>query len=288
MPELPEVHTVVQQLHRLLTGKTIAAVTVKKPNMVTGAVAGFVRQLTGQKITAVQRRAKVIIIRLQGDSVVLAHLKMTGQLIVTKPGGTIASVGGHPIPGGLEQLPNKYSHITITCTDGTTLFFNDQRQFGWMKVVPVSDLALLDEQHGIEPLTKQFDFAHFNTLLERYPKRPIKQLLLDQKLIAGIGNIYADESCFAAKVLPSRPAGDIKTPQRKALWRAIPRILQLSIKHGGTTTDQFRQATGQKGGFMPFLKVYGRAGQPCPRCKAPIRKVQQAGRGTHFCPQCQG
>ncbi|MFA6993065.1 MAG: zinc finger domain-containing protein [Patescibacteria group bacterium] len=161
------------------------------------------------------------------------------------------------------------------------------RKFGWLKLVSQKQLDAISGQHGIEPLTPAFTFLNFKKVLARYPNRKIKQLLLDQKLIAGVGNIYADESCFAARILPTRQIKTLKEKEVKLLFTAISRILKLSIKKGGTSADDFVRTDGTKGGFLPYLKVYGRGGQPCKVCRTKIEKIKLNGRGTHYCPRCQ-
>jgi len=287
MPELPEVETIVRQLHRFLLGKRITAVVVNHPKIVGGKGAAVKRALIGRKIVGVERRAKMISIRLDNGQRIVVHLKMTGQLIYRTGRGKLGAAGGHVLPGEVADLPNKYSHVVITFNDSSQLFFNDQRRFGWLRVVTQPVWEKISNRHGVEPLSRQFSDKTLAKLCVRFPRRPIKQLLLDQKHLVGVGNIYADEACFAARVRPQRPSGTVTPAEQKLLARAIPAILRRSIAKGGTTADNYRQADGSKGGFLPFLKVYGRGGQPCRRCQTIIVKTKLGGRGTHYCPQCQ-
>ncbi|MBI2100153.1 MAG: DNA-formamidopyrimidine glycosylase, partial [Candidatus Vogelbacteria bacterium] len=165
--------------------------------------------------------------------------------------------------------------------------FNDLRRFGWLKLLdPAASEKVLDA-HGIEPLGKEFSLKKFEEILARYPNRKIKQLLLDQTLIAGLGNIYVDEAGFRAKVLPWRQVRTLTARERSSLYRAIVEVLKLSLKKKGTSARNYLRSNGRPGGFGPHLNVYGRAGQPCKVCATPIKKVKQNGRGTHFCPKCQ-
>lgn len=287
MPELPEVETIVRQLRQLLRGKKITAVEVRHTKMVDGKSAAVRRALIGRTITGAERRAKIVCLMLDSGQRVVIHLKMTGQLIYRTGKGKLGAVGGHPIPGGVADLPNIYSHVIITFKDSSQLFFNDQRRFGWLRVVGAAAWQKLNDRHGIEPLGRNFSAQTLLQLCQRFPRRPIKQLLMDQAHLVGIGNIYADEACFAARVKPQRRSGDVTQAEQKCLARVIPKILRRAIALGGTTANNYRQADGSKGGFLPFLKVYGRGGKPCRKCRSNIIKTKLGGRGTHYCPQCQ-
>jgi formamidopyrimidine-DNA glycosylase len=164
-------------------------------------------------------------------------------------------MGGHPQRGGASELPNKYTHIIINFSDGSTLYFNDLRKFGWMRVLDDGDLQKIESNLGIEALDSKFNLKKFEEIINRYPRRNIKQLLLDQKLIAGIGNIYADESCFCAGILPTRVVGKINKKEANKLLLCIKKILKLAISKGGTSSDTYVQLTGKPGGFVPYLKV---------------------------------
>jgi formamidopyrimidine-DNA glycosylase len=288
MPELPEVETVRRDLVAAVVGKTFGQATILVPKIVRPlSVAAFVRAVAGKKITTVDRRAKVLLIQLTGDATIAIHLKMTGQLIYKPKRGKVI-VGGHPQEGGLDNLPNKFTRAVFPLSDGTTLYFNDLRKFGWIRFLKnPGELEELVGHHGVDALSPDFTLKVFQTLLARYHKRKIKQLLLDQTLIAGIGNIYADESCFSAKVLPTRIVGTLTDKEMRDLHRFIPKIMELSIKQGGTSADRYIRLDGSRGGFMPFLNVYGRVGKPCKRCHTPIKKIKLNQRGTQFCPNCQ-
>ena len=217
----------------------------------------------------------------------MIHLKLTGQLIYQKKDGKVGVVGGHPIKQDLQKLPNRFSHAIFEFSDGSHLFFNDIRKFGYMKLVDKQGLADIEKQYGPEPLLSKFSVQELQNILARRKGLKIKQLLLDQKLIAGIGNIYADESLFCAGVDPRRQAGKVKPDEIKKLYACIKRILKLAVLKRGSSVEYFVDASGRQGGMVPCLKVYGRAGKPCKKCGYPIKKIKLNGRGTHFCEKCQ-
>lgn len=287
MPELPEVETIRRELHQMLPGVTIQRVDLHLAKMVKLSKWRFHRLVSGTKILAVRRRAKMLLIDLDNGWTIIIHLKMSGQLIWQSTKGKL-TVGGHPISGGIDDLPNKFSHVVFHTNRGT-LFFNDQRQFGFVKMVLTNDIdAWLERLRlGPEPLSREFTWSRFQELVDRHGRKKVKPALLDQTVIAGIGNIYADESCFSARVLPTRRLATLTPRERKNLYRGIQTILRLAIKRKGTTADAYRTANGEKGRMMPFLKVYQRPGRPCKRCTGTVQRMVLAGRGTHFCPRCQ-
>lgn len=293
MPELPEVETLRRELSSAVKGKIIKSVKVHWPKMVKPlSVRSFHEILKDKKILGVNRRAKILILKLSDNKFLLIHLKLTGQLIYQKNIKILKHknnlvVGGHPQLGGLDNLPNKYTHIIINFKDKSTLFFNDLRKFGWMRIVDKSVIDNFSKELGIEPFENSFTFNKFKEILLRYPNRKIKQVLLDQKLIAGIGNIYADESCFCAKIKPTRIIKSLKEKEIKDLRLCIIKILKLSISKKGTSSKTYIQLNGQPGGFVPYLKVYGRKGKKCKRCSGIIERIKINGRGTHFCKKCQ-
>lgn len=287
MPELPEVETIRRGLHRVLPGARIERVTIDLPKMVKYPLGAFRKAIVGSRVSDIQRRAKLVLIELDSGWTVIIHLKMSGQLIWRAKGGAL-KVGGHPIPHGTEHLPNKYSHVIFT-TDHGTLFFNDQRQFGFVKIVKSLDLPrwLIEEGYGPEPLEKAFTLEVFSAILKRHAKKRVKPTLMDQTVLAGIGNIYADEACFAARVRPTRRISTMTEKERRDLYHGLLAILRLAIAKKGTTADAYRTANGKPGKMMDYLKVYQRTGLRCLRCRGTIQKITLAGRGTHFCPDCQ-
>ncbi|MFA5076084.1 MAG: bifunctional DNA-formamidopyrimidine glycosylase/DNA-(apurinic or apyrimidinic site) lyase [Patescibacteria group bacterium] len=286
MPELPEVETIVRELNQKIKGKKIKTIEVHIAKMINLSVAVFRKKIVGATIRNIRRRAKIIIIDLGKADFVIVHLKMTGQLIYQAKSGQLI-VGGHSIVGGLVDLPNRYTQIIWQFTDGSHLFYNDLRKFGWFKSVSSKQLAAIEQKYGIEPLSSEYNLKSFEQIIKCYPRKKIKQLLLDQELIAGIGNIYADESCWCAQIKPTRPAGSLKSVEIRKLFYCLPKILKLSINHGGTSANTYVRTDGRPGGFVPYLKVYGRAKQKCRRCGQPVQKIKLSGRGTHYCDQCQ-
>ncbi len=287
MPELPEVETLRRGLAKTIVGKVIQKVEVKNVKTITPATpVDFEKIVKGKKIEKVERRAKVLVVHLSAGRFLFVHLKMTGQLIYQPKNGK-AVYGGHPQPGGLDNLPNAFTQVIISFTDGTTLFFNDMRKFGWMRLGTLAEYEIIDGNLGPEPLGKKFSLAYFCDIIRKYPKRKVKQILLDQTLIAGIGNIYADESCFYAEVLPYRVAGTLKPGEVKKLHEGIGEILKLGIAKKGTSVDTYVQLDGKAGRMVKYLKVYNKKGQRCSRCGEVISKMILNGRGTHYCLGCQ-
>jgi formamidopyrimidine-DNA glycosylase len=288
MPELPEVETIRRELVSAVVGEKIKAVEIFLPKLVKPlSINKFSTAVAGCKISAVNRRAKILMLVLDNNQTLLIHLKMTGQIIVVRPKSKLI-VGGHPQKGGMDNLPNKYTRAHLTFSSGAQLFFNDLRKLGWWKLLDAKSSQAAIAHLGEEPLGKAFTLPHFISVLERHPKRKIKQLLLDQTLIAGIGNIYADEACFYAHILPTRTVNTLNTLEQEQLREGIIKILKLSILKKGTSAQHYVRANGKPGGFVPHLMVYGREGEMCKRCgKAKISKIKLNGRGTHFCKNCQ-
>jgi len=286
MPELPEVETIKNDLAELIVGKAIKAVEVHAKKTVRGSAAVFVRFLIGKRFSRLDRRGKLLIFSLFGqDEYLLIHLKMTGQLIYRKGRKTVA--GGHGLSMVIGDLPNKYSHVIFTFSDGSRLFFNDMRRFGYMKIADAGELASVRQEYGPEPLDKDFNLGYLAKIFHKR-QAPVKGLLMNQKLLAGIGNIYADEILFAAGVRPDRKAGTLKTAEIEKIFKAVGPILRRAIKYRGTTFNDYVDGNGHRGKFMKFLKVYQREGKKCPRCgQGVIAVMKTAGRGTRYCPVCQ-
>lgn len=285
MPELPEVETIRRELARRVGGSVLASAEVRMPKMANLPAVAFSRALCGRRVEAVARRAKMLVLRLSGHRFLVFHLKMTGQLVYVPPHGQTVS-GGHPIPN-LGVLPNKFTHVIFRFRNGGTLYFNDQRKFGWVRLVDFDGLHRLTAHLGAEPLSAAFTAQNFRRVARRYPNRAIKSVLMDNTLLVGVGNIYADESCFCARLKPTRRVRMITTAQLAVLHRCILRVLKLALRHKGTTQDTYRRINGQSGYHASFLNVYGRAGKPCKRCGSTIVKTVVGQRGTHYCPRCQ-
>lgn len=287
MPELPEVETIRADLSRVIVNKKIKNFEVRVKKAVhPQSVKKIKADLVGAKIIAAKRRAKMLILSLDTKQHLLVHLKMTGQLIYEPTNGRVI-MGGHPQPGGHLNLPNQYTRAIFTFTDRSKLFFNDLRKFGWLRTASQAELEEMVAKVGPEPLSPDFTLPYFAGILRRYPNRPIKQILLDQRLIAGIGNIYADEAAHLSGILPSRKAGSLKPAEIATLYKNIVGVLKLAIKKKGTSSRNYRRVDGGEGGMVKHLKVYGRGNKPCLTCFTPLKKTKLAGRGTHFCPKCQ-
>lgn len=287
MPELPEVETVRIGLHRLLPGRVVRAVDFDSPKSFPNASSDVQKFLIGAKITEVTRRAKVLLIRLDDDYSLIIHLKMTGQLVFKSDAERFGA--GHPNDSLVHALPDKTTHVTLTFDDGSRLFFNDQRKFGWMRLLPTVEIPQLDffQKVGPEPLGADFTAQDFAARIRRRPKSMIKAVLLDQTVVAGVGNIYADESLWGAKIHPETGVQHLSDAQLDTLFKELQHVLRLAIEKGGSTNHTYVNAEGKKGSYMNFARVFRREGQPCPRCGTTIIKIRAAGRGTHLCPHCQ-
>lgn len=286
MPELPEVETIRRDLNRRIGHKKIKQVEVRKLKMVRGRVRDFRKTLLGRSFGRVDRRAKLLIFSVAGaDRYLLIHLKMTGQLIYESRREIVA--GGHGWPPLDRRLPNKYSHVIFTFTDGSRLFFNDLRQFGYLQLVDRASRDKIVAGYGLEPLTREFTLPNFAKVFQGRKTR-LKTVLLNQALIAGIGNIYADEICHRAGLKPTRPASTLTAAEIKRLYLASRKVLCRAVEKRGTTFSDYVDADGRTGNYLRYLKVYGRAGKKCMTCKRGIiKKIKMGSRGTHFCPHCQ-
>lgn len=285
MPELPEVQTVVSHLAREIKGKVFSDCQVKVSKMVNPKFKGKIQKA---KVKSVNRRAKMIVIKLSNNQYLLVHLKMTGQLVFVDRQGKAAG-GGHPIKSSNFEItkPNKFTRIILKFKDGSRLLFHDVRKFGWMKIVNQSEYRRIINQFGIEPLSKEFTVKKFQEILKKRPNLKIKQFLMNQELIAGIGNIYADESLFDAKIKPLRQVKSLKPAEIKRIHQSIIKKLKEAIKSGGTSVSTFVSASGERGKFVEKLKVYKRAGKKCKRCQNVLKRVKIGGRGTVYCSKCQ-
>ncbi len=290
MPELPEVETVRRGLDKLVLGCTIADVAFDWPKGFPNSQADVDRFMLGATITSVRRRAKVLIIELDTDYSLVIHLKMTGQLVFIGSKSNGSRFGaGHPSDSLINSLPDKSTRVTITFSNESKLFFNDQRKFGWMKLLPtvaVADLSFF-QKVGPEPLDDSLTADMFAKRFQRRQKTSIKAALLDQTVIAGIGNIYADESLWAARIHPNTRVADVTSDQLNTLFDELRLVLNTAINKGGSTNKNYVNAEGKKGSYMNFAKVFRREGQPCTRCQNSIDKIRVAGRGTHICSNCQ-
>lgn len=287
MPELPEVETVRVGLSRLLPGKVISRVDHNWPKSFPNAQADVDSHLIGSSVLAVHRRAKVLLVDLNTQYSLVIHLKMTGQLVFRGKG--LAFGAGHPNDSLIGELPDKSTRVTLTFTDASKLYFNDQRKFGWVKLYPtveVPNIAFF-KKVGPEPLSADFTQSDFRLRLTKRPNTNIKAALLDQSVIAGIGNIYADESLWGAKIHPSTLVKNLNKTKTNKLYQEVRYVLNLAIEKGGSSDRNYVDAEGKKGSYLSFARVFRREGKPCPRCETIVVKTRVAGRGTHTCPRCQ-
>jgi formamidopyrimidine-DNA glycosylase len=287
MPELPEVETVKRGLMQFLPGKIITTVDFDWPKSFPNAAQDVQRFLIGAKILDVRRRAKVLLIDLSSEHTLVVHLKMTGQMVYRGSGEAFGA--GHPNDSLVGELPDKSTRVTLTFKDGGRLFFNDFRKFGWMKLFPTIEVPNIDffKKVGPEPLAADFTQKAFRERLLRRANTNVKAALLDQTVIAGVGNIYADEALWGAKIHPATQVKNLKVPQLNTLYKELIYVLNLSIEKGGSTDRNYVNAEGKRGSYLSFARVFRRDGKPCPRCGTTIIKTRVAGRGTHLCPQCQ-
>lgn len=272
MPELPEVETVVRGLQQAILGRTIAKVEYDWANSFPNQPGEVERYLIGSKVEAISRRAKVIRIDLSSGWALLVHLKMTGQLVYQVP-----------------LFPDSTTRVIVTFSDDSRLYFNDQRKFGWMVLL---DQAAIDQlplmrRLGPEPLSDGFTWQVLRERAMRHRRTSIKAALLNQSVLAGMGNIYTDEALFLSRIHPARLTGSLSTPEFKRLHQTIRSVLQHSIDLGGSSRQNYLMVDGTKGDYLDDPYVYGRAGQACKLCGSLIEKSKVAQRGTHVCPKCQ-
>jgi formamidopyrimidine-DNA glycosylase len=288
MPELPEVETVRIGLQALLPGRQVAKVGHDWARSFPNAAANVNRFLIGAEVVAVVRRAKVLLIELDSKYSLVIHLKMTGQLVFRAIDGERFGAG-HPNDSLVGELPDKSTRVTFTFADGSKLFFNDQRKFGWVRLLPAAEVPQIDffKKAGPEPLSTDFTWQTLRERLARRPNTNSKAALLDQTVIAGIGNIYADESLWGAKIHPSTLVKNLSDAKIQKLYESLVAVLKLAIEKGGSTDRNYVNAEGKRGSYLTFANVFRREGYPCPRCGTNIIKLRVAGRGTHICPKCQ-
>jgi len=279
MPELPEVETIRRGLNKFIIKQQITHTEVLCEKSFIG------RPITGT-VKAIRRFGKALIIDLDNQNSLMIHLRMTGQLIYdSKDKDRYAA--GHPSENFTANLPNKQTRVIIHFDTGT-LYFNDQRKFGFIKVLPTAEVA---EDAFIKKLAKEpWDMTpeEFYDKLQRHQNSCIKATILDQTIITGLGNIYADEALFASKIHPERKSGSLTKKEAKNLLESARTVMDKSIASGGSTMATYVKADGTKGDYLElFAQVFRRDGQPCPRCGTKIIKTKVAGRGTHLCPHCQ-
>jgi formamidopyrimidine-DNA glycosylase len=287
MPELPEVETVRTGLAQLLPGRVINSIDFDWPKSFPNAKHDVAELVIGAKMLDVRRRAKVLLIDLSSKYSLVIHLKMTGQLVFKSEAERFGA--GHPSESLVGDLPDRSTRVTLTFNDGSQLFFNDQRKFGWMRLIPTAEVINLDffKKVGPEPLADDFDWRDLRDRLLRRRNTNIKAALLDQTVVAGVGNIYADEALWGARLHPTTPVRDISAAKFHKLYDELVYVLRLSIEKGGSSDRNYVNAEGKRGSYISFARVFRREGQACARCGHTIEKIRVAGRGTHICPHCQ-
>lgn len=271
MPELPEVETVRRGLEKLILGKKILNIEIRYPKMIKTDLNQFQKELPGQVIQSMGRRGKYLLFNLR-DKVLISHLRMEGKYFY------------YP-----DEIPErKHAHILVHFEDGTTLVYEDVRKFGTMELLApeLLDSYFISKKLGPEPTDQDFDLGRFKLALKK-SKKPIKSHLLDQTLVAGLGNIYVDEVLWRAKVHPSRHSNSLTAQEARKAHDETIKVLGQAVEKGGSTIRSYTNAFGEDGTMQEFHQVYDKAGQACSRCGSTIEKIQLGGRGTYFCPKCQ-
>ena len=282
MPELPEVETIKRGLERLTLKKKIVRVHVLCEKSWRGYDAERVLE---QKIVKFDRRGKALLICLSNGLWMMVHLRMTGQMIYT---GAEKFAAGHPDGNFTAEMPSKHTRVYFDFDDGSHLFFNDQRKFGFIKLL--DELGLQEEEFLCKLAPEPWDMTkdEFWARLQKHPKSLLKAVLLDQHVIAGVGNIYADEACFWARIYPGVRVSEVSREVSDKLLDGICKVMQASIDSGGSTMKDYVRADGTKGSYLEkFAQVFRRDGDACRVCGSKILKTRVAGRGTHYCPECQ-
>lgn len=265
MPELPEVETIKRDLDKIILGKKISGVCVNNPAVIREISADkFTKGVTGASVKNILRRAKMLILELSNGKSLLIHLKMTGQLVYPGDG--------------------KSARVVFKLSGGKQLDFNDQRLFGELRLLDDWRELKFIRELGPEPF--DISSARFKDMLGR-KKTKIKPLLMDQKFISGIGNLYACECLFRSRIHPERAALSLTDEEKTLLFAKIKRVLKEAILCGGSSIDDYVRLSGSRGDYVKHHKVYGREGQPCLACRTIIKRITTAGRGTYFCPKCQ-
>lgn len=284
MPELPEVETIRRQLNQAVAGQKITKIQVLRSQSFVGNPS----KLLKLQISKIDRMAKMMIFKFKNHKFpqLLVHLRMTGQLIYQDHKKRL--VGGHPTPDWVEKLPSKHTRVIIYLENGARLFFNDQRVFGRLTLVNNQKEFTYQTRNfvGIEPLTAQFTPENFRLKMQK-TARPIKVAIMDQKLIAGVGNIYANDALWDAQINPNKPAKNLNNTELEKLRNSIEKVIALGIKYGGATDSDYRHLDGLGGKYQDHFLTYKLDGQPCQRCGSKLIKTVVGGRGTYWCKKCQ-
>ena len=276
MPELPEVESLRQMLARSIVGRSFHRATVRETRLRRSVTADLSSALAGRTVEQIRRRAKYLLIEVTGEQVMLVHLGMSGSLTHRRQGFDSC------------QLDPRHDHIEFALDDGSVLVYNDPRRFGLIKIVPRTELSNIAELKdlGPEPLGREFD-AGYLWQVTRNRTATIKNLLMDQQVVAGVGNIYASEILFRAGIRPARRGGRVTRGESDRIVRMTKEVLREAIGSRGTTFRSYRDSRGEPGRFARRLRVYDREGKPCLHCGTPIRAVVLGQRSTYYCPRCQ-
>lgn len=282
MPELPEVETIKLGLEKKIIGLNIQSIDILNRTSFIGES----KLVIGKVVISVWRRAKVLGIDLEDNLSLMFHLKMSGQIIFE---GRDKFIGGHPTNDMFGSMPNSSTRVIVYFTDSSKLFFNDQRKFGWVKICNTKDVIndKFLSKLGPEPLEKEFTLEVFKSQLMKRKNSPVKVVILDQAIISGIGNIYAAEAVFLAKIDPRKKVKDLSETDMKNLHHGIIKSLSDGVKYKGSSSVHFVNEAGQRGSFLDHAFVYGREGKNCKICNQILNKINLGGRGTIFCPNCQ-
>jgi formamidopyrimidine-DNA glycosylase len=285
MPELPEVETIKNDLSRMIVGQKIEKIIINNPGTIKGKQSEFIKFLKGSEIAGLDRLGKTILINFKNrEYILLFHLKMTGQLVYCSK--KIILAGGHEDSDPIDCETDKYKRLEFQLSDEARLIFNDLRKFGYARLVNSGELEIIKSEYGPDVTKESFNAAYLYGKTSK-SKAPIKALLLNQKIAAGIGNIYADEILFASRIFPGRPASGLAFGDIQKIVRNTKTIINKAIKNRGTTFSNYVDANGKIGGFLKFLKVYAKKGGSCTACGGILEKKKIAGRGTHYCRRCQ-
>jgi formamidopyrimidine-DNA glycosylase len=270
MPELPEIQTIVNDLQQIIGDHITGFVSYWPKSIKNSSVKKFATNISGRKILGIERIGKNIAIALASGNIILIHLKMTGQLVLDN-----------------KNADTKYARHIFYLKRNGALEFRDIRKFGTLEIIDDKKLAAIREDRGVDPFSKYFTLKKFSALLDKQKNKVIKAVLMDQQVVAGIGNIYASEILFEAKILPMRKTNSLKTEEIKKLYQSIKKILRKAVLLRGTSSSDYRDVQGEKGQFQDHLKVYQRAGKKCVKCATIVEKLIIGQRSTFYCPHCQ-
>ena len=290
MPELPEVETVKRGLQLCMEGRKFTYVETRRGDLRIPFPEGFENRLTGRRIERLWRRAKYVMVDLDGGETLVIHLGMSGRITVYSKSGERGLGAFHHTMAGGEIGRGKHDHVVFDTDAPARIVFTDHRRFGLMTIVETQSLESheLFKSLGVEPLSRQFDAEYLRAAL-RNKKTPVKSALLDQRVIAGLGNIYVCEALWRSRISPKRQAAKVKRVQLALLAKAIKQVLREAVNAGGSSLRDHRRTNGELGYFQKRFAVYDRQGEPCPRrdCPGTINRIVQSGRSTFYCPLCQ-